>query len=196
MNNPDTPQKRIVIAIHPKTEGAQQTASEISEFLSGQGLDAYSGLLFDETLCSRVNAGDFDLMIALGGDGTMLRAVHLCAPNNVPILGINLGGLGFLIEIARNEWKIAIERVLRGDYWLETRMMLRTEHLRGDELLGSWDVLNECVVGRGQTVRPVFLAAEIDGHPLTTYVADGLICLLYTSPSPRDRTRSRMPSSA
>ena len=175
MNNPDTPQKRIVIAIHPKTEGAQQTASEISEFLSGQGLDAYSGLLFDETLCSRVNAGDFDLMIALGGDGTMLRAVHLCAPNNVPILGINLGGLGFLIEIARNEWKIAIERVLRGDYWLETRMMLRTEHLRGDKLLGSWDVLNECVVGRGQTVRPVFLAAKIDGHPLTTYVADGLI---------------------
>lgn len=175
MINPDTPKKRIVIAIHPKMEGAQQTASEISEFLSGQGLDAYSGLLFDETLRSRVNAGDFDLMIALGGDGTMLRAVHLCAPNNVPILGINLGGLGFLIEIARNEWEIALERVLRGDYWLETRMMLRTEHLRGDELLGSWDVLNECVVGRGQTVRPVFLAAEIDGHPLTTYVADGLI---------------------
>jgi NAD+ kinase len=148
MSKHDTPPKRIVIAIHPKVDDAQQAASDISEFLSAQGLDAYSGLLFDETLRSRVNAGDFDLMIALGGDGTMLRAVHLCAPNNVPILGINLGGLG---------------------------MMLRTEHLRGDELLGSWDVLNECVVGRGQTVRPVFLTAEIDGHPLTTYVADGLI---------------------
>ena len=175
MINPDTPPKRIVIAIHPKMAGAQQAAIEISEFLSGQGLDPYSGLLFDETLRSRVNAGDFDLMIALGGDGTMLRAVHLCAPNNVPILGINLGGLGFLIEIGRNDWKTALERVLRGDFWLETRMMLRTEHLRGDELLGTWDVLNECVVGRGDIVRPVFLTAEIDGHSLTTYVADGLI---------------------
>ncbi|MEE9513070.1 MAG: NAD(+)/NADH kinase [Anaerolineales bacterium] len=175
MINPDTSPKRIVIAIHPKMAGAQQAASEISEFFSGEGLDAYSGLLFDETLRSRVNAGDFDLMIALGGDGTMLRAVHLCAPNNVPILGINLGGLGFLIEIGRNDWKTALERVLRGDYWLETRMMLRAEHLRGDELLGAWDVLNECVVGRGEMVRPVFLTAEIDGHSLTTYVADGLI---------------------
>jgi NAD+ kinase len=175
MINPDTPPKRIVIAIHPEMDGAQLTAGDISEFLSGQGLDAYSGLLFDETLRGRVNAGNFDLMIALGGDGTMLRAVHLCAPNNVPILGINLGGLGFLIEIARNDWKTALEKILRGDYWLETRMMLRTEHIRGDELLGIWDVLNECVVGRGETVRPVVLTAEIDGHALTTYVADGLI---------------------
>lgn len=175
MITPDTLPKRIVIAIHPKMAGAQQTASEIAEFLSGQGLDAYSGLLSDETLRNRVNASDFDIMIALGGDGTMLRAVHLCAPNNVPILGINLGRLGFLIEIARDEWKTALERILRGDYWLETRMMLRTEHMRGDELLGTWDVLNECVVGRGEIVRPVFLTAEIDGHSLTTYVADGLI---------------------
>ena len=175
MINPDTLPKRIVIAIHPDIDGAQETASEISEFISRQGLDVYSGLLFDETLRSRGNAGDFDLMIALGGDGTMLRAVHLCAPNNVPILGINLGGLGFLIEIARDEWTTALESALRGDYWLETRMMLRVEHLRGDDLLGTWDVLNECVVSRGEIVRPVFLVAEIDGHPLTTYVADGLI---------------------
>jgi NAD+ kinase len=54
-------------------------------------------------------------------------------------------------------------------------MMLRTEHLRDGNLLGTWDVLNECVVGRGHMVRPVFLTAEIDGHDLTTYVADGLI---------------------
>lgn len=175
MINPDTPPKRIVIAVHPKMGSARQAANEIAEFISGQGLDAYSGLLFDESLRSRVNAGDFDLMIALGGDGTMLRSVHLCAPGKVPILGINLGGLGFLIEVASNEWKPALERVLRGDYWLETRMMLRAEHTRGDELLGTWDVLNECVVGRGEMVRPVFLTAEIDGHILTTYVADGLI---------------------
>jgi len=175
MINHDTPPKRIVVALHPKMEGAQQAASEIAEFISSQGLEASSGLLSDESLRSRVNAGDYDLMIALGGDGTMLRAVHLCAPNDVPILGINLGGLGFLIEVARTEWKPALTRVLQGNFWLETRMMLRAQHLRGDELLGTWDVLNECVVGRGEMVRPVFLTAEIDGHTLTTYVADGLI---------------------
>ena len=172
---PDAPPERIVVAIHPKMEGAQKVASDICAFFSEEGLEATSGLLFDETLRGKVSAGEFDLMIALGGDGTMLRAVHLCAPNNVPILGINLGGLGFLIEVTRHKWKTALERVRRGDYWLETRMMLRTEHLRNGKILGTWDVLNECVVGRGHMVRPVFLTAEIDGHDLTTYVADGLI---------------------
>jgi NAD+ kinase len=65
--------------------------------------------------------------------------------------------------------------VLEGDFWLEKRMMLRAEHRRADELLGTWHVLNECVIGRGEIVRPVHLTAVIDGHTLTTYVADGLI---------------------
>lgn len=105
----------------------------------------------------------------------MLRAGHLCAPARVPILGINLGGLGFLIEVTRDAWLKAIDRILAGEYWIEPRMMLTAEHFHDDRKMGSWDVLNECVVGRGGMLRPVRLSAEIDNQRLTTYVADGLI---------------------
>ena len=64
---------------------------------------------------------------------------------------------------------------MAGDYWLEERMMLRAEHMRGDKVLGTWEVLNECFIGRGELVRPVNLVTEIDGRHLTTYLADGLI---------------------
>jgi NAD+ kinase len=83
--------------------------------------------------------------------------------------------LGFLMEVKRDEWRMAVERVLKVDYWLEPRMMLGAERIRGGKTLGSWDILNECVVGRGAVVRPVNLTAEIDGHALATYVADALI---------------------
>jgi len=133
------------------------------------------GSLFDEDLRAQVRTGQVDMLLALGGDGTMLRAGHLCAPFDVPILGINLGGLGFLIEIQRDGWQPALAALLKGQFWLETRMMLSVEHVREGETLGRWDVLNECVIGRGEMVRPVRLTAVIDGHHLTTYVADGLI---------------------
>jgi NAD+ kinase len=123
----------------------------------------------------RVLAGEFDLLIALGGDGTMLRAGHLCGPSNVPILGINLGRFGFLMEIRQNQWRDIMPRLLTGDYWLERRMMLRAEQVREGISLGSWEVLNEVAVSRGRIVRPVHLVAELDGRFLTTYVADALI---------------------
>jgi NAD+ kinase len=154
---------------------AAELAEEIVGFLESQERVSRYDNLYAEPLRTSVQNSEFDLLIALGGDGTMLRAGHLCAPSNVPILGINVGGLGFLIEVRVDEWRLALERVLQGDYWLENRMMLRAEHLRDDKVLGVWDVLNECVVGRGEMVRPVELTAEIDDHVITTYVADGLI---------------------
>jgi NAD+ kinase len=122
-----------------------------------------------------VQSRAFDLLIVLGGDGTMLRAGHLCGPCEVPVLGVNLGRFGFLTEVSREGWQAALEHVLKGEFWLERRMMLRAELLRGGQTHGTWDVLNECVVGRGEMVRPVRLTAEIDGRYLTTYVADALI---------------------
>ncbi len=169
------PPQRIAIAIHPKMQDGWPAAEEINAFLRQRGLQAWHASLYDEDLRSRIQRRGCDLLIALGGDGTMLRAGHLCAPSGIPILGINLGGLGFLIEVGRTAWKEALERILQGDYWLEQRMMLRAMHYRGNDLLGAWDVLNECVIGRGEMVRPVRLTAEIDGHRLTTYVADALI---------------------
>jgi NAD+ kinase len=175
MSAKPTPPKRIAVTSHPGREKAIELAEDIAVFLADHGLTAHHASLYDETLRSQVDEGAFDLLIALGGDGTMLRAGHLCAPPQVPILGINVGGLGFLIEVSRDEWKSKVERVLTGDYWLQERMMLRAEHHRREEMLGSWDVLNECTIGRGEQVRPVRLLTEIDGFYLTTYVADSLI---------------------
>jgi NAD+ kinase len=105
----------------------------------------------------------------------MLRAGHLCGPSGVPILGINLGHFGFLMEIRKAQWQEALLKLLDGDYWLENRMMLLAELWRDGEKFGSWDVVNEVVVGRGKIVRPVHLDTSVDGRFLTTYVADGLI---------------------
>lgn len=168
--------RRFVIAAHPKIPEASALAAEISEFLAGRNRMAQLGALQDEGLASALRGGEFDMLIALGGDGTMLRAGHLCAAGQVPILGINLGRFGFLTEVQRGDWRPILERVLEGDFWVERRMMLRAEHQdRGGASFSRWDVLNECVVGRGEIVRPVHLTAEIDGRYLTTYVADGII---------------------
>jgi NAD+ kinase len=167
--------QRIAVASHPQMDIAGELAERISTFLSERDLHAAHASLSDETLRGQVQEGQFDLLVAVGGDGTMLRAGHLCAPPRVPILGINVGRLGFLTEVERQGWRGALERVLKGDYWLEERMMLRAEHYHEEVLQGAWDVLNEAYVGRGELVRPVRLTTEIDGHYLTTYIADALI---------------------
>lgn len=105
----------------------------------------------------------------------MLRAGHLCAPYRVPILGINLGKFGFLTEIRMDEWREMLPKLFDGDFWIENRMMLLCEHKRAGKLLGSWDVLNEVWVGRGENIRAVHLHTRVDGRYLTSYVADGLI---------------------
>jgi NAD+ kinase len=167
--------KRIAVIAHPSLVGGGDEAALVARFLIDHGVQAAYGYLFDESLYKRVQVGEFDILIALGGDGTMLRAGHLCGPVGVPILGINLGRLGFLMEIQQGQWREFLPRLLAGDYWLEKRMMLCAELWRGGEKLGSWDVLNEVVVSRGQIIRPVHLTALVDGRALTTYVADALI---------------------
>jgi NAD+ kinase len=167
--------QNVVIMGYPSLAGTLEEAGEIEAFLKGQGLHTASGNLHDEHFRRRVEEGEFELIIALGGDGTMLRAGHLGGPNNLPILGINLGHFGFLTEVKQHEWREMLPRLLKGDYRLEKRMMLRTEHWRADQLLDSWDVLNEAVVSRGEYVRPVHLITNVDNRYLTTYVADGLI---------------------
>jgi NAD+ kinase len=175
MSEAESTFKRIIIAAHPQIPEALGTAAKIASFFQERGISAYYGLLYENQISARLQNQATDLLIALGGDGTMLRAGHLCAPNNVPILGINLGKFGFLTEIKHEQWKEALPHILAKDYWLERRMMLRAEHWRDDEKQGAWLVLNEVVISRGQTVRPVQLEAIVDSRHLTTYVADGLI---------------------
>ena len=165
----------IAVTAHPKLSDAIQEAQRIVASLEQDGLRASYCMLYDEELRQRMKSGEFDLLVALGGDGTMLRAGHLGGPSGVPILGINLGRFGFLMEIRENQWQDIQPRLLQGDYWLERRMMLCAQQFRSEQLLGDWEVLNEVVVGRGQIVRPVHLITDVDGRFLTTYVADALI---------------------
>ena len=178
MSNP--PIRQIAVAAHPRLTDAIVQAGEISSYLKELGAEIQQGLLYDEHLLKRIQAGKFDAMIAIGGDGTMLRAGHLCGPNQIPILGINVGRFGFLMEIQQNQWREILPRLIEGDYWLEKRMMLRAEQWRGGELLGHWELLNEVVVSRGQMVRPVHLVTKVDGSYLTTFVADAIIAATAT----------------
>jgi NAD+ kinase len=166
--------RRVVVAAHPRIPDALTEAAAISAYFTEHGLEAAYGTLDDISLRKLVKEGAVDLMVAVGGDGTMLRVSHLCGPNNVPILGINMGRLGFLMQFRREEWKSALEKLLKGEFWVENRMMLRAEHGRAGEALGNWHALNEAVVTRA-SVHPVRLSASVDGMQLTNYVADGLI---------------------
>jgi len=167
--------RHIVIAMHSSMPEAVTSAVAIADYLQGRGLAAVHGTLDDAKLLRSIKNGDFDLFVAVGGDGTMLRSAHLCAPVGLPILGINLGRLGFLIQVGREEWQAAFDMLLQGEYWIENRMMIRAEHKRSNKSLGNWHALNEVVVSRGASVHPVHLSASVDGMLLTNYVADGLI---------------------
>lgn len=172
--------QNIVIAAHPEIPDAMKAAERIASFLIANELTVQYGSLYNDDIRTSIQDQTADLLIALGGDGTMLRAGHLCAPYDVPILGINLGKFGFLTEIKHDQWETALPRLLVNEFWFEPRMMLRVEHLSGEKTLGSWLALNEVVVSRGKIVRPVHLETSIDGRHLTTYVADGLIAATAT----------------
>lgn len=175
MNDPKSTFHKVAIIAHPKLAEAAEEGERIAQALSEYGMQVITGFLYDETLYQRVKSGEFDLLFALGGDGTMLRAGHLCGPSKVPIVGVNVGRFGFLTEIRLHQWDEFLPRLIAGDYWIEKRMMLRAEQWRAGELLGSWDALNDVVVSRGQFIRPVHLKTLVDGRHLTTYVADALI---------------------
>jgi len=174
MPDPFIPKKPVVTA-YPRMPEAFTVAEAMSAYLKEKGIDAPFGSLYDEDLRRRVRDHEFDLLIIAGGDGSVLRAGHLCAPIGLPILGVNLGRLGFLIQVDRDEWSEYFEKLFMGEAWVENRMMLHAEHFRAGDSLGQWNALNEVVVGRGGVLRPVRLSASVDGRHLTSYVTDGLI---------------------
>ncbi len=169
------PPQRLLIVYHPRDERATALAQAMTAYLAKESGVAVAQSPLEEVE-ARVSCVRCDLVVALGGDGTMLRVGRLAAPHTLPILGVNLGRLGFLTEVQPGEWPEALARVRAGDYWIEERMMLRAEHHRAAECLGAYEALNEVVAGRGGAIaHPVRLTALIDGGKITTYVADGLI---------------------
>lgn len=168
--------RRIAVAAHINVQGGVEKAENIARFLHERGVENVAwGTLQDSSLVKQIEAGDFDLLIALGGDGTMLRAGSIGAPVGIPILGINFGHFGFLTEIQQDQWLELLPLLLEGRYRLEERMLLRAEHVRNNQVLETWHVINEVVVCRGQFVRSIQIQAQVDGYVLANYVADGLI---------------------
>jgi len=167
--------QRIAIAVHPKNTQAFTLGEKIAAYLEKDGKQVILGKMDEAKLRDNLGDGCQDMLIAMGGDGTMLRAGHICAPSKVPILGINLGRYGFLTEIQRDEWQDALKRVFSGDYWLEERMMLSAELFRGEKSIGKWTALNDAVISRGETIRPVQFEISVNDRLLSSIVADAII---------------------
>jgi len=166
--------RRIGLLHHPKLPVSKPLAQEIAAWLEAAGIAAWQGSAWDEVGVAP-HIADLDLIVTLGGDGTILRAARMCARHNVPILGINLGRLGFLTESPPAQWRAALERVLAGAYWVEERMMLHCESRRAGEIQARYEALNDVVVSRGGLARIIRVETRVDGARLTTFVADGVI---------------------
>jgi NAD+ kinase len=105
----------------------------------------------------------------------LLRAGHFCAPLGIPLLGIRSGRLGFLVELDDSDLEQNLDKLLKGEYRLECRMMLRTELFSQNSLKQSWDVINEAVVCRGNEVHPIEVRVDLNEGYLNSYIADGVI---------------------
>ncbi len=164
--------KKIGILYHPKVEATRAKASEIEAFLKSRGVSVWTCSAWEKDLaCARL--GGTDLVLTVGGDGTILRAVQAVVPGPTPITGINLGKLGFMTELGAGEALEKLPEIIAGAGWVDERSMLRAELATGQD--PGFDALNDVVVARGDIVRLVHVEASIDGQPLTTFKADGVI---------------------
>jgi NAD+ kinase len=116
-----------------------------------------------------------DLVIVLGGDGTLLAAARALAGRRIPLFPVNLGNLGFLTAITLDELYPELERALKGEYRIAGRRMLHCELHRGENMVGEYEALNDVVITKGSLARMIEVEARVDQHFVCTYRADGLI---------------------
>ncbi len=167
--------KRMGVLAHPARPQTAPVAQRIAETLRLRGLDVWHFSQWDEMQIREQIAGT-DMVIAIGGDGTMLHAARVCAPYDVPVLGVNMGYLGFLTEIRRpDDWDVSIDAILDGKFWIEQRMMVTVTARRGEEVVKTAEALNDVVISRGAVTRIIRLDMYIDHDWTTTYNADALI---------------------
>ncbi len=160
--------KRIGILYHPLREKARDLAERLEESLSSHGVSSWRCSAWDEDKAKPLVAGT-ELIISIGGDGTILHAARIVIPMSVPILGINLGRLGFITEIDGSDVLSDLPDLLAGKGWIEERAMLEAQV--ADR---SFHALNDVVL-HSVAVRLINIEAKIDGKVLTTYRADGMI---------------------
>lgn len=116
-----------------------------------------------------------EMIIVLGGDGTLLSVARLVGGHDVPILGVNLGGLGFLTEITLEELYLVLEKIFQDDFITDERVLLNASVIRREEKVAEFTVLNDAVINKGALARIIDIETTINGEYLTTFKSDGLI---------------------
>ncbi len=167
----ENPRKKIGIIYHGRHSAAISCSLELENSARQEGLTVWRAPAAAEEEI-RKQARDCDLVLAVGGDGTLLRAAKGMAGCDAPIVGINLGRLGFMTEISAQEAMAKLPELLAGRGWIDARAMLQAETSSQST---RFTALNDIVVGRGGTCRMIRVEARIDGQSLTTYRADGVI---------------------
>lgn len=175
---------RLITIIYKRSRSeAADLASDLKQWLEHRGI----GVVCQQNVGDakgRIHTAAFptldvppesDAIVVLGGDGTFLSVARFLERCSVPVIGVNLGGLGFLTEIAQDACFREIERVIGGDFEIEERMRLSVSVVRGNAETFRMSVLNDAVVNKGALARIVDLKTRINGRRLTDYRADGLI---------------------
>ncbi|MBE9503594.1 MAG: NAD(+)/NADH kinase [Proteobacteria bacterium] len=173
--------KKIGVILKKNKPEAVELAHKLAPWFEERGIEAF----FEHEVANELGLENghgkseipdlVDLIIVLGGDGTLLSVARLVGSTCVPILGVNLGSLGFLTEITVEELFPMLEKIMGGDFELEERMMLRASIYRHGELITSYSALNDVVINKGAIARIIDLEATIDDQYLTLYRVDGLI---------------------
>jgi len=166
--------KKIGILYHPKVEATRKKAGELEEFLKGKGLSVWVCSAWDTKKASSSLDGT-DLVLTVGGDGTILRAVQAVIPGTTPIAGINLGKLGFMTELDADEAHEKLPELIDSKGWIDERAMLQVEVNASGKKSQIYHALNDAVVARGEIARLIRVDASVDGQRLTTYKTDGII---------------------
>ena len=164
--------KRIGILYHPLNKTACPLAEELQSFLGSRGISAWVCSAWETEQAKGLLDGT-DLILTIGGDGTILRAAQVAVLRSIPITGINLGKLGFMTELTVGEVKEKLPALLMGEGWIDERALLEAE-LSG-EASSPFYALNDVVVARGEVARTVRIEASVDGEALTTYKGDGVM---------------------
>jgi len=166
--------KTIGILYHPRVATTRLKAEEIAGFLKAQGVAAWICSAWDkEEACKKMkNTG---LLLTVGGDGTILRAVQAVIPQMTPVTGINQGKLGFMTELGNDEAVNNLPLLISGEGWTDERAMLQAEVNCKGKPPQVFHALNDIVMARGGIARLIRIEASIDGQPLPTYKADAVI---------------------
>lgn len=174
-------ERRVLFLLHPKRESALVAALEIARGLAASGIAVEHHLSSDGSGVPEITrySGrpivDFELIIVLGGDGTMLRSAEISYGEKIPILGINVGHMGFLAEVERPTSKEIIDAVIENRFVYETRMSVSFEVERHGEIIESGWALNEIVIEK-ESSQMVELFVAVDQRPLSLWNCDGVLC--------------------